>query len=224
MPAPDPARLHPTTRPDLDNVVFLRNQVTSEFIEVGEFTYYDDEGRREPFERANVLYLYGPQRLVIGRFCAIGPGARFVMPGGNHPMAGPSTFPFTMFGGEWADNTLEAFLALPAKGDTVVGNDVWIGREAAVLPGVTIGDGAVVGAYSVVTADVPPYAIVGGNPARVIRTRYEPRDVDLLRRVAWWDWPVELITRHAADIMTGTPARLAEIAARAAEEGGLRGA
>ncbi|MBV2363884.1 CatB-related O-acetyltransferase [Streptomonospora sp. NEAU-YY374] len=146
------------------------------------------------------------------------------MPGGNHPMAGPSTFPFTMFGGEWADNTLEAFLALPAKGDTVVGNDVWIGREAAVLPGVTIGDGAVVGAYSVVTADVPPYAIVGGNPARVIRTRYEPRDVDLLRRVAWWDWPVELITRHAADIMTGTPARLAEIAARAAEEGGLRGA
>nr|WP_155999095.1 CatB-related O-acetyltransferase [Streptomonospora sp. PA3] len=207
--------MHPTTRDDLDNVVFLRNQVTSEFIEVGEYTYYDDEGRRGPFEAENVFYNYGPQRLVIGRFSAIGPGARFLMPGGTHPMAGPSTFPFTMFGGEWTENTLEAFLAIPAKGDTVIGNDVWIGREAAVMPGVSIGDGAVVAAYSVVTADVEPYTVVGGNPARTIRSRFGPADVRLLLEARWWDWPIELITRHAADIMAGTPARLAELAAQA---------
>ncbi|QBI52016.1 CatB-related O-acetyltransferase [Streptomonospora litoralis] len=213
MSAPDPARLHPTTRSDLDNVVFLRNQVTSEFIEVGEFTYYDDEGTRGPFESANVLYNYGTQRLVIGRFCAIGPGVRFVMPAGQHPMAGPSTFPFTMFGGSWTDNTLDTFLAIPSNGDTVVGNDVWFGREAAVLPGVSVGDGAVIAAYSVVASDVEPYTVVGGNPAQPIRVRYGPEDVRLLREARWWDWPVELITRHAAEIMGGTPARLAEIAA-----------
>lgn len=210
---PDPDALHPTTRADLTNVVLLRNQLTSPLIEVGAFTYYDDEGVRGPFEQHNVRYLFGPQRLRIGSFTAIGPGASFLMPGGSHPMVGPSTYPFTMFGGAWADATLETFLAIEQAGDTVVGNDVWIGRDATILPGVTIGHGAVIGAHSVVTRDVAPYEIAAGNPARVVRTRFEPDDVALLLEASWWDWPIERITEHAAVIMAGTPAELARIAA-----------
>jgi virginiamycin A acetyltransferase len=184
---PDPAQLHPTTRPDLTNVVFLRNQVRSELIDVGDFTYYDDEGHRGPFETTNVKYLYGPEALRIGRFCAIGPGATFLMPGGNHPMAGPTTFPFTMFGGTWTDATIDTFMGLPQAGDTIVGNDVWVGREATVLPGITIGHGAVVGAHAVVTRDVAPYAVVAGNPAREVRRRYDDEEVASLLESRWWN-------------------------------------
>ena len=212
MNVPDPDRLHPSTRDDLDSVVFLKNEVTSPLIEVGDFTYYTNEGG-PPFEEANVRYLYGPQRLVIGRFSTIGPHAMFLLPGGNHPMVGPSTYPFTMFGGTWGERTLDAFRAIEQPGDTVVGNDVWIGRDATVLPGVTIGDGAIVGAHAVVTRDVAPYQVVGGNPAKPIRTRYEPADVERLLRVRWWDWPVDRITEHAATIMAGTPELLERAAA-----------
>lgn len=210
MPVPDPDALHPTTR-ELPNVVFLKNEVASAFIEVGDFTYYDNEGVRPPFEHANVRYLFGPQRLKIGKFCAIGPGAQFLMPGGNHPMVGPSTYPFTMFGGDWADNTLDAFSGIEQRGDTEVGNDVWIGREATIMPGIAIGDGAVIGANSVVTKDVAPYEIVAGNPAQHIRFRFEAADIDCLQRARWWDWPIEKITAHASTIMAGTPSELAEL-------------
>lgn len=209
---PDPSRRNPSTRDDLTNVVFLRNEVSSPLIEVGEFTYYDDEGSRPPFEEANVKYLHGPQRLVIGRFTAIAPGVTFLMPGGAHPLVGPSTYPFTMFGGTWMEKTLEPFLAIEQAGDTVVGNDVWIGRDATILPGVTVGDGAVIGAGSVVTKDVGPYEIVAGNPARQVRTRFGEDDVRRLLAVRWWDWPVEKITEHAAVIMAGTPAELERLA------------
>lgn len=211
VPAPD--ELTPSTRPELTNVRFLRNEVTSPYLTVGDYTYYDAEGSDAPFEQANVKYLYGPQRLRIGRFTTIGPRATFLMPGGNHPMVGPSTYPFTMFGGAWAERTLDTFLSIEQSGDTVVGNDVWIGREATIMPGVTIGDGAVVGAHSVVTKDVEPYAVVAGNPARQVRVRFDPEAVDRLLAVRWWDWPVETITEHAATIMAGTPAQLEEIGA-----------
>ncbi|WP_280458260.1 CatB-related O-acetyltransferase [Nocardia carnea] len=212
MAAPDPMQLHPSTRADLTNVVFLANQVDSPFIEVGAFTYFDDEGSGVPFQQGNVLYNYGPQRLVIGRFTAIAPRATFLMPGGNHPMAGPSTYPFTMFGGSWTENTLEVFTAIEPTPDTVIGNDVWIGRSATIMPGVRIGDGAVIAAHSVVTKDVEPYAIVAGNPARPVRTRFAPDEVETLLRARWWDWPVEAITEHAARIMGGTPADLLAVA------------
>jgi virginiamycin A acetyltransferase len=101
---------------------------------------------------------------------------------------------------------------MPSRGDTVVGNDVWIGYQATIMPGVRIGDGAIIAAKSVVTGDVPPYTIVGGNPARPIRQRFDPEDVERLRRAAWWDWPVELITAHARTIMAGTPAEVERIA------------
>lgn len=219
MPAPDPTQLHPTTRADLTNVVFLRAQVTSELIEVGEYTYHDDEGSGVPFEEACVLYHYGPQRLVIGRFCAIAPRVTFLMPAGNHPTVGPSTYPFTMFGGEWAERTMDTFLSIPPLPDTRVGNDVWIGRGATVLPGVRIGDGAIVAAHSVVTRDVAPYALVGGNPARQIRMRYPAEEVALLREARWWDWPIEAITEHAALLMAGTPAEVAAVARRVLSPG-----
>lgn len=208
--APDPDRLHPVT--GQERVVFLRPLVTDPKIEVGEYTYYDDPDDPLGFERTAVLYAYGPERLVIGRYCAIASGVRFLMAGANHADLGPSTFPFGIFGASWAERTMDLVMGAPSRGDTVVGNDVWLGYQALVLPGVTIGHGAVVAAASVVASDVPPYAIVGGNPARVIRSRYEEEDVERLLHAAWWDWPVELVTEHARTIMSGTPAELERIA------------
>lgn len=207
--APDPKVLHPVE--GQDRVVYLRPLVTDPRIEVGEYTYYDDPDDALGFERNAVLYAYGPERLIIGRYCAIASGVRFVMPGANHADLGPSTFPFGIFGPPW-DVTMDLVMGAPSRGDTVIGNDVWLGYQALVLPGVTIGHGAVVAAASVVASDVPPYAIVGGNPARVISRRYEDDDVKRLLRAAWWDWPVELVTEHARTIMSGTPAELEQIA------------
>jgi virginiamycin A acetyltransferase len=212
MAIPDPDQLHPL--PHTDRVVFLKPVVAGhEKIDVGDYTYYDDPGDPTAFAEHNVLYAYGPERLVIGRYCALAEGVRFVMAGANHPMLGPSTFPFGIFGGDWADTTLDLVMGAPSRGDTVVGNDVWLGYQTLVMPGVTIGDGAIVAAGSVVTGDVPAYAIAGGNPARVLRMRYDEADVERLLRAAWWDWPVELVTEHARAIMSGTPAELERIAA-----------
>jgi len=212
--APDPTRLHPVG--GHERVVFLRPLVTDPRIEVGEYTYYDDPDDATAFMRRAVLYGFGPERLVIGRFCAIGAGVRFLMPGANHADLGPSTFPFGIFGEPWAAETMDLVMGAPSRGDTVVGHDVWLGYQALVLPGVSIGHGAIVAAASVVSADVAPYAIVAGNPARVVRRRYDDEDVARLLRAAWWDWPIELVTEHARTIMAGTPAQLEQIAAASA--------
>ncbi|MDI3408041.1 CatB-related O-acetyltransferase [Streptomyces cavernicola] len=208
--SPDPRAVHPL--PAHERVVFLKPLVASPQIAVGDYTYYDDPSGATEFEHRNVLYAYGPERLVIGRFCAIATGTRFLMAGAEHPTVGVSTYPFTMFGGRWAEETLDIVTSLPSRGDTVVGNDVWFGYGATVMPGVRIGDGAIVAAGAVVTADVPPYTIVGGNPARPIRQRYSDAEVEQLLGAAWWDWPVELITEHARTIMAGAPADIARIA------------
>jgi virginiamycin A acetyltransferase len=208
--APDPTTLYPVD--GQKRVVFLRPLVTSPNIEVGEYTYYDDPRDPEAFERDAVLYAFGPERLIIGRFCAIASGVRFLMPGANHADLGPSTFPFGIFGSPWAETTMDLVMGAPSRGDTVVGHDVWFGYQALVLPGVTVGHGAVVAAASVVTADVPPYAIVAGNPARVVRSRYDAGDVARLLRAAWWDWPIGLVTENARTIMSGEPAELERIA------------
>lgn len=208
--SPDPTTVHPL--PAHDRVVFLKPLVTSPTIVVGEYTYYDDPDHATDFEHRNVLYAYGPERLIIGRYCAIASGTRFLMAGAEHPTMGVSTFPFTMFGGQWAERTLDIITAMPSRGDTIVGNDVWFGYQSVVMPGVRIGDGAIIAAGAVVTADVPPYTIVGGNPAREIRRRFDDADVDRLRRAAWWDWPADLVTEHARTIMAGTPADIERIA------------
>ncbi|GAB3658126.1 CatB-related O-acetyltransferase [Glycomyces tarimensis] len=219
MPAafPDPTVLHPL--PEHHRVVLLRPLVTDPRLEIGEYTYYDDPGAPTEFETRNVLYAYGPERLVIGRYCALAARTRFIMPGANHPMMGVSTFPFTIFGGEWAERTLDIMQGMETRGDTVVGNDVWFGYESLIMPGVTIGDGAVVASGSVVTADVAPYTIVGGNPAKPIKRRFDDADIERLLRAAWWDWPVETVTEHVRTIMTGTPSEVEAIAqGRASEE------
>ncbi|MDP1849435.1 MAG: methyltransferase domain-containing protein [Solirubrobacteraceae bacterium] len=210
--SPDPARLHPVA--GQQRVVFLRAVVEDPRIEVGEYTYYDDPDDPLGFERRAVLYGFGPERLVIGRFCAIAAGVRFLMPGANHADLGPSTFPFGIFGEPWAAGTMDLVMGAPSRGDTIVGHDVWLGYQALVLPGVRIGHGAVVAAASVVTADVPPYAVVAGNPARLIRHRFGEADVARLLRAAWWDWPIALVTEHARTIMAGTPQELERIAQR----------
>jgi virginiamycin A acetyltransferase len=201
MPFPPHDELHPM--PSQPRVVLLKPLVTSPLIEVGEYTYYDDPDDPTAFETRNVLYHYGPEKLVIGRFCALAEGVRFLMNGANHRMDGPSTFPFPIMGPPWAAH-FDLITGLPARGDTVVGHDVWLGYQALVMAGVRIGNGAIVASGAVVVDDVPDYAIAGGNPARVIRHRYPQDDIARLTRIAWWDWPLDHITRHVRTIMSGT--------------------
>jgi virginiamycin A acetyltransferase len=196
LPHPDPNVLHPI--PAHPRVVLLKPLVDRTNVEIGDFTYYDDPRAPERFLDECVLHHYDflGDRLVIGRFTAIASGVRFMMNGANHAMTGLSTFPFQIFGHGWEKGFDFETIRAGLKGDTIVGNDVWIGTEAMIMPGVAIGNGAIVAARAVVASDVPPYAIVGGNPARVIRMRFSPEDVARLDAVAWWDWPIETITAH----------------------------
>ncbi|WP_420094807.1 CatB-related O-acetyltransferase [Nocardia asteroides] len=196
-------------------VVLLKPLVTSALIEVGEYSYYDDPGDPTAFETANVLYHYGPEKLVIGRFCALATGVRFIMNGANHRMDGPSTFPFPTIGGGWAEH-IDLLMELPNRGDTVLGNDVWLGYGVTVMPGVRIGNGAIVAAGSVVTRDIPDYAVAGGNPARVLRMRYPDADIARLLDLAWWDWPIEHLTAQVRVLMSGSVDDLVAVAPRAA--------
>jgi virginiamycin A acetyltransferase len=199
MQGPDPANPHPMT--GFPQVCYIRNTVTAPNIEIGEYTYYDDPEDAENFQR-NVLYHFPfiGDKLVIGRYCALARGVKFIMNGGNHLMDGFSTYPFYIFGHGW-DNLIPAREQLPTRGDTVLGHDVWLGYEALVLPGVQIGNGAIVGARAVVSSVVPPYAVVGGNPARVLRMRFPPAIIEALQQIAWWNWPVDKVTRNLAAIM-----------------------
>ena len=214
---PDPAsvRIPGMIDDEGQNTVFLKPLVTSPKIEIGEYTYYNDAENATHFETRNVLYTAGPERLIIGRFCAIATGARFLMSAANHPMLGSTAFPFFIFGGDWLERSADLLPRIPSRGDTVIGNDVWIGRDAMVMPGVTVGDGAIIGARAVVAADVPPYAIVVGNPARLIRRRFSDEEIAQLLRIAWWNWPIEMITEHVRTIWAGTPAELDRLAERA---------
>ncbi|RJO74730.1 antibiotic acetyltransferase [Nocardia panacis] len=212
--APDPTVLHPFR--GMKRVALLKPLIDSPLIEVGEFTYYDAEfADSTRFQQENVLYHYGPDRLVIGKFCAIAEGARFIMGGANHRMDGPSTFPFHLMGGAW-EEFIQLLVDLPVRGDTVVGNDVWIGNNATIMPGVRIGHGAIIASGSVVTKDVPDYGIVGGNPATLIRRRFDDADIARLLEIAWWNWPIDTLTEHIPTIMTGTVAELADVAASVA--------
>ncbi len=201
MHGPDPKNKHPMD--GFAQVCFIRNTVKNPNIVVGEYTYYDDPDDSENFER-NVLYHYPfiGDKLIIGKFCAIARGVRFIMNGANHKLSGISTYPFQIFGNGW-ESVMPALDELPYKGDTVIGNDVWIGYEALIMPGVNIGNGAIVSSRAVVVADVPAYTIVGGNPAKPIRQRYRPEDIAVLEAIAWWDWSTEKITRHLSIIAAG---------------------
>ncbi len=177
-------------------VGYLKNFITSPNIEVGDYTYYDDPDGPEHFEK-NVLYHFDfiGDKLIIGKFCAIAKDVTFIMNGANHKSTGFSTYPFFIFGNGWEKSAPQPG-DLPFKGNTEIGNDVWIGYNATIMPGVKIGSGAIIASKSVVTNDVPAYAVVGGNPAKIIKQRFDDKTIDALLSIAWWDWSNDKITAH----------------------------
>ncbi|MCW8901580.1 MAG: Vat family streptogramin A O-acetyltransferase [Gammaproteobacteria bacterium] len=194
MQGPSPNNKHPME--GFPQVCFIKNTIDNPNITVGDYTYYDDPVDSENFER-NVLYHFPfiGDKLIIGKFCAIAREVKFIMNGANHKMSGITTYPFQIFGNGW-EKVMPDMSELPYKGDTIIGNDVWIGYDALIMPGVNIGNGAIISSRSVVVNDVPPYTIVGGNPAKPIRSRFQPEVIELLESIAWWDWPLEKITTH----------------------------
>lgn len=188
------------------NTVYLQNVVRNPSIIVGAYTIYNDfvEDPRE-FEKNNVLYQYpvNGDKLIIGKFCSIACGAKFIFNSANHRLSSLSTYPFPIFYEEWNLQMKDVSKAWDNKGNIVVGNDVWIGYEAIILAGVTVGDGAVIGARAVVTKDVPPYTIVGGIPARIIRRRFDEETIHALLRIKWWNWRPEQIRKKIIFLQEG---------------------
>lgn len=178
MTGPDPNKIYPNE--NLKQIVYIKNVIMRPNIIVGDYTYYDDINGAEKFEEhVTHHYEFLGDKLIIGKFCAIAKGIEFVMNGANHRMKSISTYPFNIMGGGWEKFT-PTLDDLPLKGDTVVGNDVWIGQNVTVMPGIHIGDGAIIAANSVVAKNVPPYCIVGGNPCRVIRQRFDDELISYL--------------------------------------------
>lgn len=187
MNIPNPNAIFPN---EYKTSCFIKNVITAPNIFVGDYTYYDDSDNPTEFEKRNVLFNYPEfgDKLIIGKFCAIASGTKFIMGSANHRISSVTTYPFHVFGGAWSERTPSHLSQLPLKGDIVIGNDVWIGRESVIMPGVTIGDGAIVAAYSVVTKDVPPYGVVAGNPATLVKRRFDDELIKLLLRLKWWDF------------------------------------
>lgn len=210
MNGPNPDEKYPMK--GFPQVGFLKNFITNPHIIVGDYSYYDDLEGPEDFEHKNVLYHYPfmEDKLIIGKFCAIATDAKFIMNGANHKTSGISTYPFSIFGNGW-EKVMPKPGELPYKGDTVIGNDVWIGYDATIMPGIKIGDGAVIGAKSVVTKDVPPYAVVGGNPAKIIKMRFDESTIQTLLKIQWWNWDIKKITENLQLIVGGDIEKLEKI-------------
>jgi hypothetical protein len=189
---PDPNVIFPN---EYKTSCFIKNVIKAPNIFVGDYTYYDDENDPTGFEKNNVLFNYPEfgDKLIIGKFCAIASGTKFIMGPANHRISSVTTYPFNVFGGAWSEHTPPHMSQLPHKGDTIIGNDVWIGRESTIMPGVKIGDGAIIAAYSVVAKNVPPYTVFGGNPAELIKSRFDEELTGLLLKLRWWDMPPEIL-------------------------------
>lgn len=196
--------------------VYLKHVVTDPSIMVGDFTmYHDFVNDPRQFEKNNVLYHYpvNQDKLIIGRFCSIACGAKFLFNSANHTLKSLSAYPFPIFFDEWQLDKKDVAAAWDNKGDIVLGNDVWIGYEAVVMAGVTIGDGAIIGTRAVVTKDVPPYTIVGGIPAKPIRKRFSEEEIAALLELQWWNWPIEKIAQSIEAIKAGNVEGLIKIGA-----------
>lgn len=180
---------------NIDRLCFLKNIIKNPNIIVGDYTYYDDFENVENFEK-NVKYHFDfvGDKLIIGKFCMIASDVKFIMNGGNHLTNSISTYPFAIFGHAWEHAM--AGKEHPYKGDTKIGNDVWIGYNSTIMPGVTIGDGAIIASNSTIVKDVEPYTIVGGNPAKEIRKRFSKSIIVKLLKLKWWDWDIEKITKN----------------------------
>jgi virginiamycin A acetyltransferase len=204
MTGPNPDTRYPLQ--PYQNLVFLKNFITRPNIVVGDYTYYDDFDNPANFEK-NVLYHFDfvGDKLIIGKFCAIASDVKFIMNGANHETSPISTFPFAIFRNGWEKISEGVDIAdkYPTKGDTIIGNDVWIGYNATIMPGVKIGNGAIIASKAVVTKDVPAYAIVGGNPAQLIRKRFNDEQIARLEKIAWWNWSAEKITANLLVINSG---------------------
>ena len=191
--------------------VYLKNVVHDPNIEIGDYTMYNDYVRDpQDFAKNNVLYHYpvNGDKLKIGKFCSIACGAKFLFTSGNHAMQSLSTYPFPIFFEEWNLDARDIRSAWDNKGDIIIGSDVWIGYEAVIMAGVTIGDGAIIAARAVVTKDVPPYTIVGGVPAKIIRRRFDDATIERLKKLRWWDWDAAKIQRNISAIQSGDIAAL----------------
>ncbi|MHA7843235.1 MAG: CatB-related O-acetyltransferase [Winogradskyella sp.] len=193
MKIPDPNTVYPL--PNYKKLCFLKNYINNPNIEIGDYTYYDDFEDVSNFEK-NVKYHFDfiGDKLIIGKFCMIASDATFIMNGGNHLTEATSAYPFAIFGGNW-QHAMDG-KSYPSKGDTIIGNDVWIGHDATIMPGVKIGDGAIIATKAVVTKDVEPYTIVGGNPAKPIKKRFSAATILKLLQLKWWDWDIEKITKN----------------------------
>ncbi len=204
MNIPDPNTVFPLE--NYDKLCFLKNYINNPNIEVGDYTYYDDFEDVSNFEK-NVKYHFDfiVDKLFIGKFCMIASSATFIMNGGNHLTEATSAYPFAIFGGAWK-HAMDG-KSYQTKGDTIVGNDVWIGHNATIMPGVTIGDGAIIATKAVVTKNVEPYTIVGGNPAKPIKKRFSEEIISKLLELKWWDWDIEKITKNV-DKLTSHPETL----------------
>ena len=208
MAIPDSTKIYP--RSEDKQIVYLKNVITNPNIEVGDFTFYNDfVNYPQDFEKNNVLYHYAinHDKLIIGKFCSIACGAKFLFNSANHTMRSLSTYPFPIFYELW-EHGIWTDKAWNNKGNIVIGNDVWIGYEAVILAGVTIGDGAIIGARAVVTKDVPPYTVVGGVPAKPIRKRFPDDTINALLSMRWWDLPPEKILPRINDIQFGNLEKL----------------
>ena len=200
----DVGKVYPRTG-DMQTVN-LKNVITNPNIEVGDYTMYNDFANDPAkFEQNNVLYHYpiNHDKLKIGKFCSIACGAKFLFNSANHAMASLSTYPFPLFFEEWGLEKKDVAKSWDNKGDIIIGNDVWIGYEAVILAGVTIGDGAIIGTRAVVTKDVPPYTVVGGVPAKPIRKRFDDKTVSDLLDIQWWNWSSEKIAENIEAIQSG---------------------
>lgn len=204
MIIPDSNKLYP--RSNDTQTIYLKNAITRDSIKVGDYTIYNDF-YHDPtnFEKNNVLYQYpiNNDYLTIGKFCSIACKAKFLMTSGNHTMKSLSTYTFPIFYEEWGLDVSHITEAWDNKGDIIIGNDVWIGYDAVIMSGVKIGDGAIIGTRAVVTNDVPPYTIVGGIPAKVIKKRFSDDIISELLNIKWWDWPYEKIQANIQYIQSG---------------------
>ena len=186
--------------------IYLKHVITNPNITVGDFTMYNDFVNDPTlFEKNNVLYHYpiNHDKLQIGKFCSIACGAKFLFNSANHTLSSLSTYPFPLFFEEWGLEKKDVTNAWDNKGDIIIGNDVWIGYEAVILAGVTIGDGAIIGTRAVVTKDVPPYTIVGGVPAKPIKKRFSEETISALLEIQWWNWSEKRIAKNIGAIQSG---------------------
>lgn len=199
--APDKNKLYPNE--NIRTVCYIKNLPSRPNVEIGDYTYYSDN-KNSPenfYDHIQHNYEFLGDKLIIGKFCAIAEGVTFIMNGANHRMDGITTYPFNIFAGGW-EKVTPTLEQLPFKGDTVIGNDVWLGQNVTIMPGVVIGDGAIVASNSTVVKDIEPYTIVGGNPAKVIKKRFNDETIIALLKLQWWNWDEQQIFDHLEQLVS----------------------